>query len=273
MVRILIYIFKNYQGEKAKTSLKAKEPSYANAKQLRRFAENSNSPPKYFPVATSTWQSWNSYLFSTILVRAAAVGFNNYKYGTDLSLCEIHHEKRGTHTTELARCYFPTGLQGAADLTHSRRKADIKARREHCFLFNTCCYFPSPVHEAAEIWAQYLLLSLEDWIERINTRGKRVPFCQAEEEVTAVGSFPSSTCPRPPTRLLCLLSTQVFCKSLRLWVWSSHSSLLLLQEYLLDQGRQVTQCAVQGNGGTCCSSSSFHGATAVHTQLTAIQSN
>lgn len=54
MVRILIYIFKNYQGEKAKTSLKAKEPSYANAKQLRRFAENSNSPPKYFPVATST---------------------------------------------------------------------------------------------------------------------------------------------------------------------------------------------------------------------------
>lgn len=40
-----------------------------------------------------------TYLFSTILVRAATVGINNYKYGTDLSFCEIHHEKRGTHPT------------------------------------------------------------------------------------------------------------------------------------------------------------------------------
>lgn len=92
-----------------------------------------------------------TYLFSTILVRAATVGINNYKYGTDLSFCEIHQEKRGTHPTELARCYFPTGHHRAVDLTHSGREADIKVRREHCFLLDTSCYFPSPVHEAAEI--------------------------------------------------------------------------------------------------------------------------
>lgn len=92
-----------------------------------------------------------TYLFSTILVRAATVGINNYKYGTDLSFCEIHHEKRGPHPTELARCYSPAGRHWAVDLTHGRRKADIKVRREHCFLFDTSCYFPSPVHEAEEI--------------------------------------------------------------------------------------------------------------------------
>lgn len=41
-----------------------------------------------------------TYLFSALLVRTATVGINNYKYGTNLSSCKIHQEKRDTHTKE-----------------------------------------------------------------------------------------------------------------------------------------------------------------------------
>lgn len=100
-----------------------------------------------------------TYLFSTVLVRAATVGINNYKYGTDLSLCEIHQEKSSTHSTELARCYFPMGLPWAVDLTHSRRKADIEVRREHCFSWTPLAIFQVQ-YMRLQTSAQYLLVSL-----------------------------------------------------------------------------------------------------------------
>lgn len=45
------------------------------------------------------------------------------------------------------------GIPQAVGLTHSRRKADIEVRREHCFFFDSSCTLPSAVHEAAEIQA------------------------------------------------------------------------------------------------------------------------
>lgn len=183
-----------------------------------------------------------TYLFSTILVSAATVGINNYKYGTDLSLCEIHHEKRGTHSTEFTRCYFPTGLHWAVDLTHSRRKADIEVRREHCFSWTplavfqvqymrlqrselNACLCHSSTERKASMWAG----------------GKRVPFClpsqlPEEEAVTAQGPF---TAPVPASHsLLCLLSTQLSCK-----VWSCCSSLLLLHSSSLSRAAGSGGCA------------------------------
>lgn len=95
-----------FTGKKVQSSLKPEDPSYANIKQFSRFVKNSDLPPKPFPVTTHTLYRAEilTYLFSTILVRAAAVGINNYKHRTELSFCKIHQEESATHTKELVRC-------------------------------------------------------------------------------------------------------------------------------------------------------------------------
>lgn len=96
-----------------------------------------------------------THLFSTVLVRAAAtVGINDDKHRANLSLCKIHQKReRETPKKEMEDKIFQYEGLIDTDLTHGRRKADVKIRGEHGFLFHTSCASPSPVHEFTEIRA------------------------------------------------------------------------------------------------------------------------